>query len=254
MSKKHVFLAYAREDVRIASKIRKYLNRLDVPVWHDIQELQGGDEWERDIITALKMSSALILVLTPASMRSSFVAFEWAFARGAGARFIPVLAEHVDLPRPLASTNYVDFTNRRKPWNALADALLKPALEKAVEQAGPRLVAHFSIDDGRPWYEEGDELAVELQIGNAPKGASEVRYQLHSKTFNRSYRHSRSMKAEKGFKKWRQSYGDVLVSATIVMPTGEVTIRDTLYNMLKTSHGRDRRRHVREALEQIRDN
>lgn len=252
-AKKHVFLSYARADHALAGKIRKYLKKLDVPVWQDVQELEAGDDWEAEIIRALRQSSALILILTKQALRSTFVSFESAFSRGAGAKLIPVLAEKVRLPRPLSSTNVVDFTAKRKPWTALADALNKPALERARADEAPRMIAHMAIVDGEPWYEEGDELAFKLQIEDAPSEASEVWYKLHSKTYSKSYRHKRSRKSKKKFKLWRQAYGDILISATIVTPRKELVVRDTLYNMLKASHGADRRRPVQEALAQIRD-
>lgn len=185
MSRKHVFVSYAREDATVARQIRKYIEKLDVPVWHDVRKLRGGDQWEAEIISALRRSSVLILVITEKSMRSSFVGFEWAFARGAGARFIPVLAEKIRMPRPLSSTNYVDFTKKRKPWTALADALNRPNLEDAEQGQRPRLVARLS--------------------------------------------------------------------SAIATPTREIVVRDTLYNMLKARHGKDRRPAVREALQRIRD-
>ena len=255
VAKKHVFISYSREDVELAKRVRKYLTKLDVPVWQDIRELRSGDDWEKRIMDALSNASALILVVTKAALTSTFVNFEWAFAKGAGAKFIPVLMETVRLPRPLSSTNYVDFTKPRKPWNSLADALNKPMLEEQTNAGGPRLLAEMSInEDGKPWYEEKDELAFRLLVAEAPVDAATVHYKLHHKSFRKSYRNKTRRNAHKEFRLWRQSYGDILVSATIVSPGRKTVIRDTLFNLLKKRHGTDRRQPVREALNQIRDN
>jgi hypothetical protein len=251
LSNQHLFVSYAREDSALAKKVVTRLRKLNVNAWQDVRDLVPGQKWEEEIDDALRSASALIVIVTKAALRSRYVAYEWAFAAGVGAKIIPVVMEKVTVRPPLSRYECIDYTSRGKPWLRLADALDSP-ISRGLRRRSrePGIAAEFYLVDGAPWYEKGDELAIRLSIVDAPRGATRATYRLHDESFEKTVYTSRSPK--KAFETDIQSYGDVLVSATIQTRTGSVVRRTTLYEALRTAHGGDKNEAVKKALEQIR--
>jgi len=64
----------------------------DVTLWQDRADLEGGTGWWKQITEALDRVEILIMVITPAAMRSDTARKEWRYARQQGARICPVMA------------------------------------------------------------------------------------------------------------------------------------------------------------------
>ncbi len=131
----HVFISYKRDksSSRFISRLGSKLRDAGLSVWIDTRRLRGGDSWFDEIDKAVRKSSAMIIVITPDALKSEFVMYEWAFARGAEVRVIPILYKHVPQekwPHLLRITNFWDFTKNRSryPWDEVIEDLR--ALEK----------------------------------------------------------------------------------------------------------------------------
>jgi hypothetical protein len=106
-----VFLSYAAPDRAIARKLVDDLTRYRTEVWYD-QNLRPGDNWVEAITRNLEEASAVIVLITPDSLRSEWVGREWQNALIRSARVLPVLANGAsfkDLPAALAKIQTIDL-------------------------------------------------------------------------------------------------------------------------------------------------
>jgi|GEM_PF-6883321 len=122
-----VFISYKRENSEIAQQVKTVLDENDFLGWVDTNKLNGGDDWKLVIDTAIKNSIAVIVIVTPLSIASTNVTYEWSFAMGAGIRVIPLIFETSDKENPMHSKlealHRHDFTKSDKPWGKLLSDL-----------------------------------------------------------------------------------------------------------------------------------
>lgn len=77
-----VFLSYANSDKEFASALSNELERRGLSVWLDKRNLLPGDNWPLEIGKALAKSQAMIVLISPESMRSDKVRQEIEYALG----------------------------------------------------------------------------------------------------------------------------------------------------------------------------
>jgi hypothetical protein len=77
-----IFISYASEDVEIARELMAALAAADLPGWLDLNELKGGDEWNRKIRSQIDRASIFVPLLTPNLLSNvrRYVRTEWSFA------------------------------------------------------------------------------------------------------------------------------------------------------------------------------
>jgi hypothetical protein len=89
-----VFLSYAAADRDVAGELAKGLQKLGYDVWYSDGRLYPGDNWPLEIGKALKESDAMVVLLSPESVRSESVNREIQFALSSQnyqRKLIPVL-------------------------------------------------------------------------------------------------------------------------------------------------------------------
>lgn len=77
-----VFLSYENSDKDFAVALSSELKRRGVTVWLDQQNLLPGDNWALEIGKALAQSQAMVVLISPESMRSEQVRREIEYALG----------------------------------------------------------------------------------------------------------------------------------------------------------------------------
>lgn len=248
MPKGPVFISHCKEDKRFAKSLREKLQAFKVGTWLSLDDLPARKDWATQIDRALRNASALIVIISKKAKRSEYVAYEWAFALGAGTKVVPVLKERVGSLHPrLAKIQFVDFTESGKPLLRLIDAL--PIVSDQGEQEGePTIVAKFETEDGSPRC-IGKEFAISLWLEGFPKNASSVTYKVNDKSFAKPV-WSESNKKE-NFLTSMSSYGDVLLTAKIKTPAAQLNTSATLFEALKRTHSKDRSVAIRNALAYI---
>jgi len=91
-----IFISYARDDgEEFARKLRRCLvEDHGFSVWQDRTEMQVGEAWWQQIESALRNEHVeyLVLIMTPAAMKSEMVRKEWRLARREGVCVLPVIA------------------------------------------------------------------------------------------------------------------------------------------------------------------
>jgi len=110
-TKKKVFISYSRKDVNFARRLAADLEEAGFDVWWDISDLKGGDDWVRFIPTAIESSQYFVVLLSPASIQSEWVAKEYSYALRLRKKVVPAMIKPCDVPFALNTINYVDFVH-----------------------------------------------------------------------------------------------------------------------------------------------
>ncbi len=88
-----LFISYARDDgEKAAGELRLRLEQENIPLWQDCVSMEGGRDWWQQIVEALDQVTFMLLVMTPAAMKSPVVRKEWRLARQKGVSVFPVIA------------------------------------------------------------------------------------------------------------------------------------------------------------------
>jgi TIR domain len=97
-----IFISHSAVDEPLARRLSETLRKSGLDVW-DGTEILPGENWAAKVGEALQESQAMVVLLTPSSLRSSHVKHEISYALGDvnyDRRLIPVLAAPPDeLPR-----------------------------------------------------------------------------------------------------------------------------------------------------------
>jgi hypothetical protein len=109
----HVFISYSHEDgTSYLKQLRTYLEskNFDEDIWVDQSGIETGSNWRDSIDTALEESSVVIVVVTPAALKSHYVTYEWAWAVGYGINVVPLLFQSPkdQIANPLERTQYIN--------------------------------------------------------------------------------------------------------------------------------------------------
>ena len=116
-SREGVFVSYARDDGEAVARSlhdRLVAEAPDIAVWIDRQELEGGVGWWNQIEQQLDRVEFLLLVMSPAAMRSENTRREWRAARQRGVCVYPVKGgadsglDYESLPRWMRKSHFYD--------------------------------------------------------------------------------------------------------------------------------------------------
>jgi hypothetical protein len=106
-----VFISYSRKDINFARRLATDLEEAGFRVWWDISDLKGGDDWVRFIPTAIENSRFFVVLLSPNSIQSEWVAKEYSYALRLRKKVVPAMIKPCDVPFALNTINYVDFVH-----------------------------------------------------------------------------------------------------------------------------------------------
>jgi TPR repeat protein len=103
------FVSYSREDLEFVRRLATDLKAKGAKVWMDKLDIRPGKRWEVEVETALNSCSRMLVILSPASVSSSNVLAEAAYAIDEGQEVIPVLYRECKIPFRLRPFQYADF-------------------------------------------------------------------------------------------------------------------------------------------------
>lgn len=125
----NVFISYDSEDSDFAELVDGRLDKAGHKAIRDVDSLNAGEAWRDKLDQAIREAHVMVVITTPDARASEYVTYEWAFALGAEVRVVPVQLKATKPFHPrLDVLQYLDFTNKQRPWEAL---LLE--VEKAAE-------------------------------------------------------------------------------------------------------------------------
>src|SRR2546422_1010663 len=118
---RYVFISYAQADgAEFVDRLSRDLQSNGINVWVDKTRIAGGDRFPQRIQTGLRDAWAVLVVLTPGAVVSSYVEGEWHDALDRLTPVLPLLARPCEKPVGLGSFQHIDFqTEYEAPFNAL---------------------------------------------------------------------------------------------------------------------------------------
>jgi TIR domain-containing protein len=123
-----VFLSYSSLDWEFANQITDLLRSHGIALWHSHSSMLGGQQWLDQIGEALRRCDWFVILLSPNSIKSVWVARELTFAlkqKRYNDTIVPIVLEVCDYEQfswSLASYHIVDFT---ESFDAGCRALLR---------------------------------------------------------------------------------------------------------------------------------
>ena len=186
------FISYKREDQAFARKVKKIIEEQkdeDFLAWIDLYDLSAGDEWKKAIDTAIKEAIGVIVIVTPESIQSPYVTYEWSYAMGMGKRIIPILLreptpEQTQIHEKIKDLHMLYFTSQNEheqDWAGLKNQLHQLAEQYDVPPAIKNMMRaiYENVYDKHKWqnilksllkyqHESGKEALAELMIAKLP--------------------------------------------------------------------------------------
>jgi hypothetical protein len=71
------FLSYSRSQYYFAESLALRLQTGGLAIWFDVQQLEPGSDWQRDIADGLAGSESVLLLASRAALASPYVARDW---------------------------------------------------------------------------------------------------------------------------------------------------------------------------------
>ena len=106
--------------------------------------MEGGKDWWRQITEALDVVQFMVLVMTPAALKSPVVRKEWQYARQRGVCVYPVVADEAldfkAMPRWMSNAH---FYHLDKEWQTFVNYLKSPCNAARVPFMAPELPQGF---------------------------------------------------------------------------------------------------------------
>jgi TPR repeat protein len=103
------FISYCRDDQEFALRLAQDLKAAGAAVWLDQLDIKPGSSWDNAVEDALLGAHQMLVVLTPASVRSENVRDEISYALKQGKTVIPVLYMECIIPLRLERKQHIDF-------------------------------------------------------------------------------------------------------------------------------------------------
>jgi hypothetical protein len=107
---KNAFLSYARKDTQFVLRLVYDLRAGGADLWLDQLDIKQGERWDRAIEDALAKSPRLLVVLSPAAVKSNNVMDEVSFALEHGKTVLPVICRNCKIPFRLRRVQYEDLS------------------------------------------------------------------------------------------------------------------------------------------------
>jgi len=95
----NIFISYSHIDIEVAKKIEDILVKFSITYFLDIKDIEWGNSIGEEIKSNLKNASHLLVILSPASLKSQWVTFEIATALALEKKVLPFLV-HPSLEVP----------------------------------------------------------------------------------------------------------------------------------------------------------
>lgn len=105
------FISYSRVDSNFVDKLEADLRARGIQTWVDRSKLEGGQDWAREIESAIARHDIFILVMSPDAMSSEYVRLECQIAFRLKIRFLPIAYRACQMTPEVAeqTTQFFDF-------------------------------------------------------------------------------------------------------------------------------------------------
>lgn len=126
------FLSHASDDRAVTLEILAALENAGIDAWVSFRDIAPGSHWDESIEEALKVSSAVVVVVTASSVESRYVRAEVETAINANKTVIPIIVDEVDVPLRWRTLQHVRWhaDNTEACVSAISTALPESSVSK----------------------------------------------------------------------------------------------------------------------------
>ena len=123
---RRVFISHSRQDDELVRDIARRLRDAGLKPFVDFTDIPVGTEWKKILRERLREAHAMLILVTPAALRSPWMMTELGMAEGFDREIIPVTAglKPRDLPAPLHSYHAVPFDQVDSAISELSSKLI----------------------------------------------------------------------------------------------------------------------------------
>ncbi len=117
MVSKKLFFSYGRDPhnpqyVDIVHKVKQYLEAQNFEVFMDVEQLKGGDDWEKKLESEIRQSDIFLYFVTSYATRpDGYCRNELSFALSLKKKIIPLMISYEPLPLSICRLQYIDLQN-----------------------------------------------------------------------------------------------------------------------------------------------
>jgi hypothetical protein len=133
---KSIFVSHSSKDKSIIEGICDQLEKRGISLWISSKDVKPGLEWDKSIENALDKAEYVLLMVSKASIDSSYVRTEIEYALNEGKVVIPILLEQVKLPlrwHTLQFVDYGEFADRPAAIEQIVKLVPKSSVSKLKE-------------------------------------------------------------------------------------------------------------------------
>ena len=114
---KSVFISYSHTDSAVADSIAVALDEMGIEYFRDVKNIEVGDPISASVRQGLQNASAIIVIISPGSLKSQWVAYEVGFGVGTHKRVLPYLTHPaLDLPGFMSDLLYATSINKLRAY------------------------------------------------------------------------------------------------------------------------------------------
>lgn len=143
-----IFISHATADDGFVNKLAEELQIHGIRAWVDHIDMPAGTRWVKQLETALRESSVLLLILSKASVESSHVESEWHSFFDMKRPIIPLRIDDCAIPLFLRTFHQIDFSDEKR-FSAQLTALMK-VLPQFIEDTTASEAAEVAEADKKP--------------------------------------------------------------------------------------------------------
>jgi len=158
-----VFISYSHQDEEFVLRLARMLEERGVSVWVDRGDIHAGAEWQHTIAQAVENSLAFLLVISPDSVESDYVAQEYSLAQAHDKPIVPLLYRKTKIPEyletNLSAFQFIDFGKGGYQDNftdlltglVSAGVPVSDAVELSPEEQAERRLELLGVPDKVQW-------------------------------------------------------------------------------------------------------
>jgi hypothetical protein len=150
-----LFVSYSRSDAEFVGALVRRLEADGHDVWLDTEDIRGSEQWRASIVEGVRRAEAVLLVVSPRSMASEYVAREVTLAAEEKRRIVPLLLEPAamsgNIRFELAGVQQISFDG--VPFESAIEKLrdILGGLDQQRSATSPVLPRRRAAQSGRHW-------------------------------------------------------------------------------------------------------
>lgn len=113
----NVFISYSHVDSEIVTKICQFFDSASIDYFHDAKDVIWGGHLVDAVKNGINTATHLLLILSPASLKSAWVPYETGQAKNRGLKILPYLTHPaLDIPSYLSGIKHISSFDQLKSF------------------------------------------------------------------------------------------------------------------------------------------